>query len=114
MPLFPPVTMATLPFRLIMFPPSPNRSVAVSPGRAVFFPTVLPQPFEKMIANANGVRHRGQSRIHRADAREEAGVDHIQIIQLMRLAISVEHRRPGVFAETDRPRLVRHASHIDL
>ncbi len=75
---------------------------------------MLLQSCEEMVAHPNGVRHRSQSRVHRANAREETGVDHIQVIQLMRLAIDVEHRSFGVITEADRPCLVRHTAHINF
>src|SRR5215831_6734525 len=77
-------------------------------------PWVLLQSVEQMIAHADGVRHRSQSRIHRANAREEAGVDHSRIVQLMRLAVHVQYRRLRVFAEADCPCLMCHTANPNL
>src|ERR1017187_8155217 len=52
------------------------------------------QAGEQVLADADGVRHRRQGWVHRPDAREEAGVHHVQVVQFVRLAVEVEHRRP--------------------
>ena len=67
-----------------------------------------------MIAHAEGVRHGGQRRVHRADTRKEAGIDYIKVIQLMRLAVNIQHRRFGVFAEARCPRLMCDTANVDL
>ena len=51
---------------------------------------------EQMIAHTNGVGHRSQSRVHRADAREDARVDDVQVVELVRLAVDVQRRLGGV------------------
>ena len=57
------------------------------------------QPLEQVVADAQRVGHRGQRRVHRADAREEAGVDDVEVVELVRLAVDVEHRGRGIGAE---------------
>ena len=47
--------------------------------------------------------------IHRPDADEKAGVDHIQIVELMSFAVDIEDRGLRVFAEPAGSRLVSHA-----
>ena len=39
----------------------------------------------EVIADSEGVRDRGQGRVHRADAREEAGVDDVEVVHLVGL-----------------------------
>jgi hypothetical protein len=48
-----------------------------------------------VVADAEGVRHRGQRRVHGPDAREEARVDDVQVVELVGLAVDVEDRRAG-------------------
>ena len=67
-----------------------------------------------MIADAQRVGHRCQRRVHRANARKEAGIDYIKVIHLMGLAVNVQHRRLGIFAEARRARLVCHTANVDL
>ena len=62
------------------------------------FPS-LPHPLQKMVPNAKRIGHDRERGIHRAARREEAGIDDIEIVQLMRLAIEVEHRGPRVMAK---------------
>ena len=58
--------------------------------------------FEQMLADPDGVGHGGESRVHCADAREEAGVDDVEVVELVGLAVLVEHRRSRVVAEAAR------------
>src|SRR3954471_17855131 len=48
-----------------------------------------------------------QRRVHRADAREEAGVGDVDVVQLVRLAVRVQCRGGRVGPEPDGARLVR-------
>ena len=59
-----------------------------------------------MVSNPDSVGHRGQRRVDRADAREEARVDDVQVVDLVRPAIGVQNRRGGIGSEPDRARLV--------
>ena len=67
-------------------------------------PAASGETLAEVIADAERVRHRGQPRVHRADAREEAGVDDVEVVELVRLAVHVEHRRLGIGAEPARCR----------
>jgi hypothetical protein len=60
---------------------------------------VLAESLEQVIADPDGVGHRGESGVDRADAREEAGVHHVEVVELVGPAIRVEHRVGGVGAE---------------
>ena len=51
---------------------------------------VAVQPFEQVIADAQRVGHRGQRRVHRAARGEEARVDDVQVVEVVRVAIDVE------------------------
>src|ERR1051326_3670273 len=62
-----------------------------------------------MIADTQGVGHDRQRRIHRAARREEAAVDDVEVVDLVRLAVDVERRRLRVASEANRAVLVRHA-----
>ena len=72
------------------------------------------EALEQVVADAQGVGHRGQRRVHGADAREEARVDDVEVVELVGLAVGVEHRRRRVGAEPARARLVRDARDRDL
>src|SRR4029450_5222937 len=103
--LLPPVTMATFPLTLTARPPLA--------GCGTRTPRSL-DSLEQVIADAERVGHRRQRGGHRADAREEARVDDVEVVELVRLAVGVEHRRLGIGAEAAGARLVRHAADADL
>ena len=67
-----------------------------------------------MFADADGVGHRGERRVHGADAREEAGVDDVEVVELVGLAVGVENRGGRVGAEPARARLVGDAGDGDV
>ena len=67
-------------------------------------PCARAHALEEVVADAQRVRHRGQRRVHRADAREEARVDDVEVVDLVRAAVGVEHRRRRVGAEAARCR----------
>ena len=92
----------------------PGLRVATSRGPSASPTPADPHPLEQVVADAQRVGHRRQRRVDRPDAREEARVDDVQVVQLMRLAVDVQHRRCGMGAEAARPRLVRDARHGDL
>src|SRR5438270_9315982 len=73
-----------------------------------------PQSLEQVVADPQPVRHRRQRGVHRADAREEARVDDVQVVELVGLARGVEHRAAGVVPEPDGAGLVRAARDRDL
>ena len=67
-----------------------------------------------MVADAQGVGHRRERRVHRADAAEKAGVDDVQVVELVGLAVRVEDRRLRIVAEAAGARLVGDAAEVDL
>ena len=67
-----------------------------------------------MVPDAKRVRHRRQGRVHRADAREEARVDDVEVVHLVGPAVGVEHRRGGIGPKPDGPCLVRTPGHRNL
>ena len=52
------------------------------------------QPLEQVVADPQPVGHRRQRRVHRADAGEEARVDDVEVVELVRPAVRV--RAPSV------------------
>src|SRR4030095_10655135 len=112
MPLLPPVTMATFPLTLTVSPPWLTKNLASLALGRVLAPSL--DPFDEVVADAERVGHRGERRIHGADAGEEAGVDDVQVVELMRLAVGVEHRGLRVGPEAAGARLVRDAADADL
>ncbi len=71
-------------------------------------------PLEQVVADAERVGHRGQRRVHGADAREEAGVDDVEVVELVGPAVAVEHRRRRVGAEPAGAGLVGAAGDRDV
>ena len=69
----------------------------------------LLQSFEEMIPNAQRVSHGCQGRIHRADAGEKAGIDHVQVIQFMCLTVLIQGRRLWILPEATGSGLVRYS-----
>jgi GH15 family glucan-1,4-alpha-glucosidase len=51
----------------------------------------LTDPLRHVLPHPDRVGHHGQRGVHRADAREEAAVHDVQVVQLVRLAVDVEH-----------------------
>jgi hypothetical protein len=54
-----------------------------------------------VLADPDGIGYRGQCRVDRSDARKEAGVGYVQIVDIVRLAVDIQQRllalaRPGV------------------
>src|SRR4051794_27169454 len=47
---------------------------------------------EHVVADSNRVRHDGQRRVDGAAGDEEAAVDHVQVVDLVRFAVGVERR----------------------
>ena len=52
-----------------------------------------------MLADPHGVGDGGQGRVDGADAGEEAGVDDVEVVNLVGLAVDVEHRGGRIGAE---------------
>src|SRR5215216_234757 len=107
--------LATPATRMSAASTSPARAGASAGGSAEIRASAMRGPgfgspcvhaLEQMVADAEGVGHRGQRRVHRADAREEAGVDDVEAVELVRAAVDVEHRAGRVGAEAARTWLV--------
>src|SRR5580698_6809111 len=49
------------------------------------------EPLKQVVGDAQPVGHRRQSRVDRADAGEEARVDYVQVVELVRLAVNIQH-----------------------
>src|SRR6266851_6583394 len=64
------------------------------------------EPLGDVVADPDRVRHHRERRVDRADAREDARVGEIQVVQLVRLAGDVGNGRLRIVAETDRPGLM--------
>src|SRR3954466_11238954 len=84
MPLLPPVTIATLPFKAVPFNAMSYLAVC---GIASCQPLVDP------VADAKRVGDDRECRVHGADRREEARVDDVEVVDFVRLAVDVEDRR---------------------
>ena len=67
-----------------------------------------------MVPYAQRVGDSSQGRVHRTDAWEKAGIDHVQVIQLVRLAVDIQGRRLRILAETAGSGLVRYPGHRDI
>src|SRR4051794_38513624 len=64
------------------------------------------QPGDDAIGHAKGVGYDSESRIHGANGRKETCVRHVQVVELMGFAISIEDGTRRIIAEPKRPRLV--------
>ena len=67
------------------------------------------QPFQDLVPDPQSVGHDRERGIHRAARGEEAAVHHVEIIHLVRPAVRVQRRGPGIVPEADGAVLVRHA-----
>ena len=72
------------------------------------------QPLCEMLGHPNGIGHRRQRRVHGADADEEAGVDDVQIVELVSFAVDVEDRGLRIGAEAAGAGLMSHARDRDV
>src|SRR3954447_13236467 len=68
----------------------------------------------KVIADAQRVGDRRQPRVDGARGREEAGIDDVQVVEVVRLAVEVERRALGIGAESHRPAVMGDAGEWDL
>src|SRR6188474_562458 len=93
MPLLPPVTMATFPWRVIL---AVLRCCSRDAKRVR---VGLREAVDEVLADPDRVGHGGERRVHRADAGEEARVDHVEVVELVRLAVGIEHGRRRIGAE---------------
>src|SRR5262245_43151917 len=62
-----------------------------------------------MVSHPKGIGHDGQRRVDGAARWEEAGIDNVEVINVMGLAVGIEGGALGVAAKTNRPVLVRHS-----
>src|SRR5438477_13198847 len=67
------------------------------------------EPSQQVVADSDCVRHRGERGVHGADAREEARVDDVEVVELVGTAILVQDRRRGIVPESAGTRLMRDA-----
>src|SRR3954453_17421197 len=72
------------------------------------------QPREEVITDTQRVGHCRQSWVHRAGGGEEARVDDVEVVHVVRFAVEVERRAPGIGAEAHGAALVRDAGDGDL
>src|SRR3954468_1669295 len=72
------------------------------------------EALEQVVADAQRVGHGGLGRVDGADAREEARVDDVEVVDLVRPAVGVQDRRRAVAAEPARPGLVGAPGERDL
>src|SRR5215475_13030706 len=88
-------------------PPSPPQFGARRPSRS-------PQPLQEVIADADRIGNRGERRVYRPDADEETRVHHVQIVELVRLAVHIQDRALRIRAEAARPDLMGTAGDRDI
>jgi hypothetical protein len=74
----------------------------------------LPEPFQNAIAHPQRVGHDRQGWIYGGDRDKEAGIDDIEIVEIVRLAVEIESRRLGIQPETSRSRLMGRAGDGNL
>jgi hypothetical protein len=68
---------------------------------------ILAQSFSQVFPHPPGIGHDGQGRIHRAAGREEAGINDIEIVHVVRFTVDVESRRLGIDPKADGAVLMR-------
>src|SRR5689334_15525017 len=61
-----------------------------------------PEAIQQVVADAERVGGDGEGRVHRRARAEEAAVDDVEVVEIVRLAVDVERGRLGVVAEPDR------------
>jgi hypothetical protein len=54
-----------------------------------------------MVSHPQRIGHDGQGRIHRTAGREEAGVDDIEVVNVVRLTVDIERRGLGIDPKAD-------------
>src|SRR5690606_36105352 len=62
--------------------------------------------FEQVVTDPQRVRHGREGRVHRANARKETRVHDVEVVDLVRAAVDVEHRGGRIRAEATGPGLV--------
>src|SRR5512146_322925 len=74
---------------------------------------VLAEARAQVVRDPQRIGHDGQRGIHGAAGREEAPVDHVEVVELVRLAVGIERRCLRVVTEADGPVLVGDARQRD-
>src|SRR5215469_127214 len=73
--------------KLLTLPPAEkNGLIEIVAAEGVGF-----QSLGQMLGHTNRIGHCSKCGVHRPDAHEKAGVDHIQIVELMSLAVDIEN-----------------------
>src|SRR5690349_23924230 len=91
-------TPARLSFCAAASPPNPPPTITTRrrplPSRDMsgFLVDARAEALEQVVAHAQPVRHRRERRVHGADAREEARVDDVEVVDLVRATVDVQHR----------------------
>jgi hypothetical protein len=73
-----------------------------------------PHPLKQVIRDPQRVGDRDERRVDRADAREDARVDDVQVVELVGAPIRVEDRGRRISAEPDCARLMCDAGNRDV
>ena len=66
------------------------------------------QPFDQVITHPQGVGDGGEGWIHGADAGHEAGIHHIEVVELVGFAVQIQHGTGGIGTEAAGAGLVPH------
>src|SRR5215471_9555013 len=72
------------------------------------------QSVQEVIAHTDRIGDRGERGVYRADADKEARVHHVEIVELVRLAVRVQDGALGIRAEAARSGLMRAAGDWDI
>src|SRR6185437_12722366 len=83
-------------------------------SRATGGASVSAHPRQQVVADAQRVGHRRERRVHGPDTGEDARVDDVEVVELVRAAVAVDRRCGRIVAAAAGARLVRHARHRDL
>src|SRR5437870_5312587 len=72
-------------------------------------PPDLPHPLNQMVPHPERVGHDGESWVHRAARTENAAIDDIEIVHVVRFAVGVQRAGFRIVAKANRTHLMRHA-----
>jgi len=87
-----------------------RRTIALDSHRIANSFTLLgAKTIQQVIPDAQGIGHNRQSGIHCAAGREEAGVNDVEVVDVMRAAVFIQNRCCGIVAKTKRSILMRNA-----
>jgi hypothetical protein len=73
-----------------------------------------PEPLEQVVADAQRVGHGGKPGVHGARGWKEAGVDYVEVVDVVRFAVEVERRPFRVGTKSHRAAVVRDAGERNL